>query len=197
MKKSFLLLCAFLIGLTMTACSFHTEKTFEAGVQGTVDFGKPKTPVVPKQPEATPTPVAPATEAAPTASAPSSNGKACHKDEECNKKDELCVFSACQSVSQLKSSFGFNDDFSNDPCEERPCANCTKGTQKKTGISYGYDEVNISASSCVDCQFNDECNEGFRCVNFQCVDAASNTYCDFFAECLEGFTCESNKCVKE
>lgn len=192
MKKSSLILLALSASFLLTACSLHSEKTFETSVQGTVDFGKPKTPSAPKPTETVGTPAETAT---PTA--PQGSGKSCNKDEQCNKKDELCIFSTCQSVGQLKSSFGFNDDFSNDPCEERPCANCSKGMQKKTGIGYGYDDVNISASACVDCQFNDECNAGFRCVSFQCVDAAASSYCDFMQECLEGFNCEGNKCVKE
>lgn len=195
MKKSLLILIVLSAGLFTTACSFSTEKTFDTAVSGTVDFGKPKRPSTPKPADdaqkKTGTETPKATEAT------SSNGESCNKDEQCNKKDELCIFSTCQSVGQLKSSFGFNDDFSNDPCEELPCVNCAKKTQKKTGIGYGYDDVNISASACIDCQFNDECNAGFRCVSFQCVDAAANSYCDFMQECLEGFNCEANKCVKE
>jgi hypothetical protein len=188
-KRIFALsLLALSVGLFTTACSFHSEKTFETSVSATANFGAPKHPSTPKPAEAQPTP---------EVATPNSNGKSCHKDEECNKKDELCLFSTCQSVSQIKTSSGFNDDSSNDPCPERPCADCAKGTQKKTGISYGYNNIDISASACVDCQFNDECKAGFRCASFQCVEAAKNTYCDFNNECLDGFTCENSQCVKK
>ena len=194
MKKTIYILLALSVGLLTTACSFHSEKTFETSIKGTVDFGKPKLPSTPKPAEGVQNQAGADTQNAP---APSSNGKACHKDEECNKKDELCIFSTCQSVSQIKTSSGFNDDFSNDPCAKHPCADCTKGTQKKTGISYGYNDINISASACVDCQFNDECNAGFRCVSFRCVEASTHTYCDFSNECLEGYTCNNSQCVKK
>jgi hypothetical protein len=64
-------------------------------------------------------------------------------------------------------------------------------------MSYGNGTVDISAMVCVDCQFNDACNTGFRCMHEQCVDAATHTYCDFDNQCLDGTTCTNGQCVKQ
>jgi hypothetical protein len=185
------------IGLFMTACSMHSEVSFDKSISATKQLGdntpaKVETNTTPT-PDANPTPSIPA----PATPAPSDGAKTCNKPEDCNKIDELCLTGICQSVSHIKQTFGFTDDSSFDPCPARPCPNCTAGAQKRTGMSYGNGTVDISAMVCVDCQFNDACNTGFRCMHEQCVDAATHTYCDFDNQCLDGYTCTNSQCVKQ
>jgi hypothetical protein len=195
MKKIVLAMIALSVGLFTTACSFHSETSFDKSISATKDLGntEPAKIEIDGKPLANPE----ATKGS-KPKMPSSNtsGKACNKHEECNKVDELCYWGTCQTVTKIKQTLGFNDDFSNDPCSEKACEHCTEGKMKTSGMGYGIDDTNIQASVCIECMFNDACKPGFRCLNEQCVDAATHHYCDFMRECLEGFSCENSQCVK-
>jgi len=184
------LLHAVLIGIfvvlffgTFFKMAVKTLPTPSTGSTITAEISKPRLPKLPTASDST--------------GESMTEGKTCENSINCNKIDELCLYGICQSLDNIKQTFGFTDDTSFDPCLTRPCPNCKSGFQYLSSISYLIDNVNLSALVCIDCLFEYSCNEGFRCQHLQCVDIATYPDCHFSMDCGKGYKCENKLCVKE
>ena len=145
----------------------------------TEETSRPKLPKLPSKPETS-----------------ENNERSCENHSDCNKVDELCVFGVCQSLDEIKQTNGFTDDPLFDPCLNRPCPNCKTGFQSSTQVSYSAPTNYISSDVCADCLFAESCNDGFRCIDLQCVDTATHPDCKFSMDCGKGYQCKNKLCVK-
>jgi hypothetical protein len=97
--------------------------------------------------------------------------KECQFLSDCPAGTDFCLNGECVGESEIFASF----PECSGPSRECPqaCPNCVKGKRTCNMMSENLGEVDVDYALCVECSFDDSCNEGYRCVKNMCVPGPS------------------------